>query len=46
MVGAKRLKSIADVLEEVDVLIYTHCFNEFLENKQLLWWHPLSVDVF
>ena len=29
----KRAKSIADVLEEVEVLIDTHFFNEFYETK-------------
>ena len=30
---AKRMKSIAEVLEEVDILIDTHFFNEFCETK-------------
>ena len=30
---AKRAKSIADVLEEVEVLVDTHFFNEFWETK-------------
>ena len=30
---AKRMKSISDVLEEVDILIDTHFFNEFLKTK-------------
>ena len=33
MIGAKRLKSIADVLEEVDVLNDTHFFDQFYEKK-------------
>ena len=30
---AKRMKSIADILEDVCVLIDTHFFNEFCETK-------------
>ena len=33
MVGAKRMKSIPEVLEEVEVLIDTHFFNDFSETK-------------
>ena len=33
MLRAKRTKSIGDVLEEVEVLLDTHLFNEFCETK-------------
>ena len=33
LLGAKNMESIADVLEEVDVLIDTHFFNEFHDTK-------------
>ena len=33
LLGAKKAKSIADVLEEVEVLIDTHFFNEFYDTK-------------
>ena len=33
MLRAKRLKSISDVLEEVELLIDTHFFNEFYDMK-------------
>ena len=41
LLGAKRLKSIADVLEEVEVLIDTHFFNEFYDMKSSIF--PKSV---
>ena len=34
---AKRVKSIEDVLDEVDVLIDTHYFNEFRETKSSMF---------
>ena len=34
---AKRMKSIADVLEEVEVLIDTHFLNEFSETKSSMF---------
>ena len=34
---ALRMKSIADVLEEVEVLIDTHFFNEFAETKSSMF---------
>ena len=34
---AKRMKSIADVLEEVEVLIDTHFFNELSEKKSSMF---------
>ena len=41
---AKRMKSIEDVLEEVEVLIDTHFFNKFSETKSSLFlkrcWQP------
>ena len=36
-IKAKRMKSIADVLEEVEVLIDTHFFNEFSETKSSMF---------
>ena len=37
ILGAKGLKNIADVLEEVEILIDTHFFNEFCETKSSLF---------
>ena len=37
LLRAKRLKSIADVLEEVEVLIDTHFFNEFYDTKSSIF---------
>ena len=34
---ALRMKSIADALEEVEVLINTHFFNEFAETKSSMF---------
>ena len=37
MIRAKRAKSIDEVLEEVEVLIDTHFFNEFSETKSSMF---------
>ena len=37
LLGAKKMKSIAEVLEEVEVLIDTHFFNEFYDTKSSIF---------
>ena len=37
LLGAKKMKCIADVLEEVEVLIDTHFFNEFHDTKSSMF---------
>ena len=37
LVGAKKMKSIADVLEEVEVLVDTHFFNVFHDTKSSIF---------
>ena len=42
MLNAMKMKSITEVLEEVEVLIDTHFFNEFSETKSSLFLERLS----